>query len=261
MTLKPIIASPGPEFDCRTVVLADQAPVITWDDSSPGGSNDADGTGDPPTQEAIGVAGAWSSTVPGVRFKGTNVMSHLAWGVGFPNTLFAVIEVTDVATGAAIVGTTDGIVPDIGLYLLVFPDGSLVYRIGGNGATPALNLATPPGFVSNGKRMIIAARQDAVTGMILKVNGLLVAQRANFVTPYPAWFAPRLGQANLAPPGPGGITGTDRLMGWVSGYAKAASDAEVVQMENFLSEVFAIRLQTAWGSCAPDPATVWASCT
>lgn len=271
MATKPIIAVPRGEYDARTLVLADQAQVVTWPDVSPGGSNDLGAAGGFAAYQAVGGIGTpWSDTLPAVRMDDTpgpiDVFSMSAnIGIaGSPMTLFAVAEATQLSPtggggGMAFWGTTDGINPPVGVYLFIAPDGSVWFSLGRNGGTTGSNTRSVPGVVSPGDRVIITARREEFPQnpgvnagpTTLRVNGVEVASDlgSGWVD---FWFSPRMHRCNLPTTGiyPGSVDGEDGLYAHLLAFGSAASDAEIIQMEDWLAEVWGFNFGTIW---IPEP--------
>lgn len=246
MADKPIIANPQFEYDSRTLELADQAQVTTWVDSRPGGGTDATTGQGYVKYGATGGADQWSFDVPGVIFDQTPQADTLSFAPSMilgDITFFAVLKLTDLTNGAAIIGTSDTITPPTGLYLLVYPDGSVHFIIGHNGVVAARDLGTATGLVSTGDRILISARLDVPAGgMIIRVNGTERARYDGVELGNVWWFGPKIRQCNLPSTGgfPGHILGEDQNMPWISGYTSAASNAEIGEMERYLGEVFRV---------------------
>ncbi|MCK5650204.1 MAG: hypothetical protein KAJ42_02455, partial [Gemmatimonadetes bacterium] len=118
MATKPIIANPRGEYDARSLVLPDQAQVVTWPDVSLAANNDLAAAGGFAAYQAIGGVGTpWSDTLPAVRLDDVpgpiDVFSFPFGfgGSGTPITLFAVAEATQLdpaggGGGMAFWGTT-----------------------------------------------------------------------------------------------------------------------------------------------------------
>ncbi len=262
---KPLIASPRGEWDARTLVLADQQEVLTWPDSSPGGSNDLVDDGGFSTYEAAGGAGAWSALLPGVRMNllggpgPDNFTIPSGWGgSGTPMTMFHVLEVTDNTNGCALIGTSDGINPIVGVYTFIEDDGTVWFSLGRNGGSTGSDTRSAPGVVSSGDRIILTVRREEFPNnpgvsagpTIIRVNGVEVASdlASGWVD---FWFQPQLGQCNLPGTGiyPAAIGGDDRLIAHVLAFQSAASDEEILQMEAYLAGVWGFnlgRVPTEW---------------
>lgn len=267
MATKPIIATPRGEYDARALVQGDLSIVSTWPDVSPFGTNALSLSQGEPRYQAVGGAGTpWSATLPAVRVDDSGP-SLVNWSfptvfgtVGFPCTLFVVCQATDIAqSGMAFWGTTDGINPVVGVYLFIAPDGSVWFIMGANGGVSGTRIISEAGLVSPGDRLIITARRAGTPQspgvssgpMILRVNGVEVASSLGSAwTDF--WFSPRMHRANLPSTGgfPGSIDGHDGLYAHLLAFGSEASDAEIVQMEEWLAEIWGFNFGTTW---IPEP--------
>ncbi|KKN88095.1 hypothetical protein LCGC14_0251670 [marine sediment metagenome] len=262
MVNKPLIAGHQFEYAAATLISThvDGQQINPWIDSKPGGGTNATASQGVVRFGAIGGLNQWDDNEPGVVFDRldglADTLSFSPGGMLLSSlTFFAVVETTVLDTGCAIIGTTDGIDPATGLYLVVYPDGSLHFIVGKNGVLPALDVASAAGLFVDGTRAIITARLDVPTGgAVLRVNREQVASFSGVDLGSDFWFAPKIGQANLPI---GNLTGDDRNMPFISGYNTAASDSRVGQMEAWLHQEF---FSTPWTPCNPDPGTVWAAC-
>lgn len=267
--LKPVIASPQFEWYGGTPVVADGAGISPWVDTKPGGGLDATQSQGITRMGLVGGPNQWDANENGIIFDELDgpidTMSFATPGLMLLSdiTLFAVVETTDMTTGCAIIGTTDGINPPTGIYLVIYPDGSVHFIIGKNGALPAKDYFTAPGLFVNGTRAIITARLDVPSGgAIIRVNRVEEGNFPGIDLGSDFWFSPRIGQANLPLDAqyPGAVLGTLRSMPWIAGYASAASDAEIEQMESYLAGVFGFAGGTEWTDLpAASPGTVWAN--
>jgi hypothetical protein len=257
MATKPTIAGWEWEYDSATPTVDDGVAIGTWVDSKPGGGTDAVQSQGVVRMGKIGGPNQWSDDENGIIFDdldGTpDTMTFNPANMLLSSmTLFAVVETTDLSAGCAIYGTPDGINPPVGIYLCIYPDGSIHFIIGKNGALPARDVGggSATGLFVNGTRAYITARLDVPSGgAVIRVNGVEVASFSGIDLGSDFWFGPRLGQVNLpsqpSPPFPGAFTGVNRNMPYLGGYSTAASDAEVAAMESYLFDRF-VRVFTIW---------------
>jgi hypothetical protein len=256
MATKPTIAGWEWEYDSSTPSVGDGIAIGTWVDSKPGGGTNAVQSQGVVRMGLIGGPNQWSDDENGIIFDGldgpSDTMTFNPANMLLSSiTLFAVIETTDVSLGCAIIGTPDGINPETGIYLCVYPDGSIHFIIGKNGAVQHRDIGSAAGLFVDGSRAFITARLDTSTSiktLILRVNGVEVASFSGTDLGSDFWFGPRIGQANLT--GIGNITGENRNMPYIGGYSTAASDAEVAAMESYLFDRF-VRVFTIWTPFPP----------
>ena len=258
MATKPTIASPAFEWINSTPQVADGAQIDPWVDTKPGGGLNATAGQGVVRMGLIGGANQWSDEENGIIFDDldgpVDTMAFATPGTMLDSdiTIFAVVETTDMSAGCCILGTSDGINPPTGIYLVIYPDGSIHFIIGKNGALAARDIGggSAPGLFVDGTRAIVTARLDVPSGgATLRVNRVEVASFSGIDLGSPFWFSPKIGQANLpdqaSPFFPGAVVGKLRNMPWIAAYASAASDGEIAQMEGFLFEKF-IREITVW---------------
>jgi len=254
---KPVIIGPEMEYDVRVLSLADGQTVDVWPDTS-GQGNDAAGANDPSF-----IVDGWSPGINAVRLQdvaGDEQERFLSIdGTGFLNTdvsFFAVFQIDDLSDGAAILGSRFASTPPRIFTIGVDIDGSIFFN---KGFSPR-NIVSAPGTIEEGVKYVVSARLD-VAGMILRVNGLQVGEDLSNDGQLEIldWAEPSIGQLRDITP-PGGEYGLDKLIVWIAGYSVAASDEQIVQMESFLSGVFAAPFGTVWTD-QPEvsPGTVWAN--
>lgn len=234
---KPSIASPEMEYDMREETEADLATVDPWDDQTANG-NDADPDGSTPKMLTQG----WDLTTPAVRLLGS-VSDHFIYdGTVFENkpvTLFSVIEATDISDHLALWGSSFSSTPPRFVSHFIRSDGSVIFTYGSD----PYDLRTPAGLIVAGGRYIITARQSNVTGMIIKINGVLAGSSPGITSPVVTNTTAHLGLVrDTITGGIGQKFGVDKLFAWFSGYSSAASDDELVAMERHLGQQFGIEI-------------------
>ncbi len=259
---KPIIANPEIEYDARRLSSShvDGGPVVLWPDSSPNGTNDA--VPDPFPHDPAFRPDRWAPGIPSVEFLdlGTSTFPpdneetmEFDGSVWQNNeiTLFIVAQIIDISAGGALVGSRTGGTPPRECDVCVFPDGEVFWGFGTETIPTAIqtNIASAPGTVKAGDKVIITCRHTqgaagvSPEGMLIRVNGVQVASDPSFVTS-PVFFNPgtlgrsqNTGSPEIGLPG-GTIWGADKLIAWIGGYTIAATNAQIVEMEAYLNELF-----------------------
>ena len=261
---KPIILGPLMEYDARRLSsLADGDPVLLWPDSSPLGTNDA--VPDPaPDHDPAFRPDRWAPGVPSVEFMdlGTSTFPpdneeamDFDGSVWQNNelTIFIVAQVIDISAGAAFIGSRFGGTPPRECDVCVFPDGTLLWGFGTETIPTAIqtNIITAAGLVKAGDKLIITVRHtNGAAGVSPEGMMIQVASVPSFVTD-PVFFNPgaigrsqNTGSPELGLPG-GTIWGVDRLIGYIGGYALAATNQQILEMEAFLNEIWNVIPPTA----------------
>ncbi len=256
---KPAIINGEIEFDVRVLAplgLNDGDTVVTWPDAS-GQGNDAvrDGVTTPEF-----VKDGWGFGVDAVRLLDGEFFNFSGEPefVGTEATFFLVFQATDLSLGCAVMGSEFGSSPPPRLYNLhVDIDGTIFFN---KEFTPRL-VNSAPGVIEEGGRYIVTGRMSILEGMIIRVNGIEVASNDSndAKSPTLSWPGAGIGRTRDIT-FPGGEFGLDKLIVWISGHSLAASDAQILQMESFLSNLFDVPFGTEWTD-QPEvsPGTVWAN--
>jgi hypothetical protein len=256
---KPAIINGEIEFDVRVLGplgLNDGDTVVTWPDSS-GQGNDAvrDGVTTPEF-----VENGWGFGVDAVRLLDGEFFNFSGEPefVGTEATFFLVFQATDLSLGCAVMGSEFGSSPPPRLYNInVDIDGTIFFN---KEFTPRL-VNSAPGVIEEGGRYIVTGRMSIQEGMTLRVNGIEVASNDSNDAKGPtlSWPGAGIGRTRDIT-NPGGEFGLDKLITWVAGYSLAASDAQILRMESFLSALFDVPFGTEWTDLpAVSPGTVWAN--
>lgn len=260
MAVKPIIANPVFELDSRVghgLSQGDGTTVINWPDQSGEGNNAPLGDGTPSYE-----VDAWSVGIPAVLCL-MGEYFDLTGGADLNNTnmtLFFVIEATDITANMAVIGSASSSSFPRRVTCVVKADGTIIFNFS---AVAPGNCASAPGVIVGGERYYITLRFSQATGMIIRVQGVQVAATPAQLTAQIDIGLFVLGRSKDDNLGLGNLTGVSKLYGWASSYHSAASDLEIDQMEAFLVQEFfpfVPPLDTVWGSCGADPATLWVDC-
>ncbi len=258
---KPDISNHEIEFDATLLDLLDLGAVALWPDTSGNGNDAAEGNvANQPTFRLNG----WQEGIDAVQFEDPGVpfeddMTYDAQAAfrGAQLTIFIVAQITDITEGAALIGTQTGATPPREIDVCVFPDGTLFFGFGTETIPTAVqtNIITAPGTVKAGDRVLITCRSTNgfagvnPEGMLIRLNGEQVASVPSFVTPPSNVVgaggvqvgaigrSANTGSPELGLPG-GSIHGVDRLIAWIGGYSVAATNQEIVDMEEFLLDKF-----------------------
>jgi hypothetical protein len=259
---KPNISSPEIEFDATLLDLLDLGAVPLWPDTS-GQGNDA-AQGNSLRQPTFRLDG-WQEGIDAVQFEDLGVGgqedemiydAQVAFR-GSQLTLFIVAQIIDITEGAALIGTITGATPPREIDVCVFPTGEILFGFGTETIPTAVqtNIITAPGTVKAGDKVLITCRSSNGAagvdpeGMLIRLNGEQVASVPSFVTPPnnvvgaggvqvgALGRSANTGSPELGLPG-GAIHGVDRLIAWIGGYSVAATNQEIVDMEEFLLDKF-----------------------
>ena len=118
------------------------------------------------------------------------------------------------------------------MQLHVFSDGSVFagfYDLG-DGAD---DIRSATGLANEGDFVVLSFRHDNTTGKILRLNGVQVAASHTGIDDLIGWPSPYINRNNVT------FWGDSRIA-WISGYTTSASDAQIVDMEAYLNERFAL---------------------
>jgi hypothetical protein len=174
-------------------------------------------------------------------------------------TLFIVGRIIDLSSGGAFIGSQFGGTPPREMDVCVFPTGEILWGFGTETIPTAVvtNIITAPGTVVEGEKLLITVRstngssgQDP-EGMLIRLNGEQVASVPSFIKDQVSWSPGAIGRSqNTGSPElglPGGtIWGKDRLIAWIGGYSRAATNAEILDMERFLHDTFGFDFLRKW---------------
>lgn len=239
MPPKPSIASPEIEFDSRNIAAVptvDWAPVVTWPDTS-GQGNDGAGGGSFRRFEERG----WGGTEADVRLLPGPQDHYSIPGTDFSGdgfTLFAVLEVRDITGHLAIIGSDGAGGPGSRLInLFVLATGSIVFD---RALALPYDCVSATGVIVAGTKYVITARFSTTTGMIIRVNGVEVANEVGRTQSQTLWLFPSFGVVDDQSTGGVGRIFGDKRFAWCAGYSDAASDAEITDMEGFLGDLFSV---------------------
>ena len=230
MATKPTIAGLEIEFDASLLggTYSDGDTITTGNDES-GNANHATGV-NTPVYEATG----WAPNAGGAARLLRADSDHFTFSgssfIGTEMTWFAVAEVGD-----------DGIIILSGyntqtmrmLSLYVTPDGAVVagfYDLAPGGPD---NVTSADGLANEGDFVVLSFRHDNTTGKILRLNGVEVAASHTGTDDLLGWNSPYINRNNAE------FWGDSRIA-WISGYTTSASDAQIVDMEAYLNERFAL---------------------
>jgi hypothetical protein len=198
-----------------------------------------------------------TSTFPPDNEEAMDYSAQAAYA-GTELTIFIVAQVVDISAGAAMIGTRFGATPPREIDVCVFSTGEVFFGFGSEGVPgPNIftNIASDPDTVKAGDKVIITCRSTngaagvSPEGMLIRVNGVQVESVPGFII------------SPIGVPGPGGVQqgslgrsqntganfvglpngtvwGADRLIAWIGGYAVAATNAQIVEMEAYLNELF-----------------------
>jgi hypothetical protein len=238
--LKPAIVGLEVEWDARNIVGLDNGdPINPWIDSS-GQGNAAAGI-NLPIYETAG----WPPTLgPAVHINQPGD-EHFTFNgaafVGTEFTMFFMVQPISLVGGNILMGGSSFSNLQI-IEVTLRPDGSVLFGMF-TSETGADVVISATGLVSDDDIVLITVRHSNTTGKILRLNGVQIASSSggtNDLTSYPN---PQFGSIAAS------FFSDDLRMAWISGYTSAASDAEIEQMEAFLSQQFI-------GS-PPAPPTDW----
>jgi hypothetical protein len=172
-------------------------------------------------------------------------------------TIFVAAQIIDISEGAGLVGTRFGATPPREIDVCVFPGGEILFGFGTETipTNVVTNIITAPGTVKAGDKVVITCRSSGGSagvdpeGMMIRLNGVQVASDTGFIIPPNNGVGPggvqqgaigrsqNTGSPELGLPG-GTIWGGDRLIAYINGYRQAVSNAEILQMEQYLTEVY-----------------------
>ena len=148
--------------------------------------------------------------------------------------------------------------------MCVFSTGEILFGFGTE-TIPTMvetNIISDAGLIKAGDKIIVTVRSTggaagvSPEGMLIRVNGVQVASVPSFITPPNASVGPggiqqgslgrsqNTGSPELGLPG-GTVWGVDRLIAYIGGYSVAATNAEIVEMEAFLNEIWQVIPPTA----------------
>ncbi len=270
---KPLITNPEIEYDARKLTLdpGDGNPVDLWPNSAFGPNDAFQITAD---RNPTFRADRWAAGVPSVEFLDSGnfppdadeglTYDATVWQ-GTDLTLFVVAQAIDLTEGAAFVGNAFGATPPRTVGIGIQDDGTVYFGFGDEG-TPTFvftNIFSDPGLVIPGDKVIITARHTdggagvSPEGMLLRVNGVQVASVPGFVTdPVPTVQQGELGFTQVGGGFPN-FRGKDKLIAWIGGYSIAATNAQILEMEAFLNEIFDVIPPTSL-PLVPKPSRVTA---
>jgi hypothetical protein len=264
-TERPIIANEEIELDARQLALNDGDPVVTWPDTSGNGNDAVDAP--PPAEQPTFRLSRFGIGFPSVEFldvglgppsreEAMDYDAQVAYR-GSELTIFIVAQVIDISEGAGLVGTRTGATPPREIDVSIFSTGEIFFGFGTETipTNVVTNIITAPGTVKAGDKFVITVRSTGGSagvdpeGMLIRLNGQQVASDPGFVIPPIIVVGPggvqqgsigrsqNTGSPELGLPG-GTIWGVDRLISYINGYSQAVSDAEILQMEAYLTEVY-----------------------
>lgn len=229
MATQPTIINPVMEWDARQETEANLATVDPWNDQS-GEGNDAS-----PVNTPQMLVTGWDAVTRAVRLEQTERFTYDDDAFqGNPFTVFAVFRATSLGGspgGLAILGRSEGAAPPRPVSLFVQPNGAIAFNLG-SGASGILSAS---GVIVVGNDYVVTIRLSTVTGMILRVNGVEVAEDDSKIATTEISPNAVIGFANSDFTD---FEGEDKLIVWISGHAVAASDKDILAMECFLSEAF-----------------------
>ena len=230
MATKPTIAGLEIEFDASLLggTYSDGDTITTWNDES-GNANHATGVNSP-EYEATG----WVPNAGGAARLLIAESDHFTFDgssfLGTEMTWFAVAEVG--SNGIKIVGGNNALTMRM-MQLFVLPDGAVFAGFYDLAPGSPDDITSATGLANEGDFVVLSFRHDNTTGKILRLNGLQVAASHTGTDDLLGWPSPYINRNNVT------FWGDSRIA-WISGYTTSASDAQIVDMEAYLNERFAL---------------------